>query len=74
MKAIQSLQACSSAVKEIMEFDDQTVIAVGSAGEMTLLYSEEADPSGESVSFKQTHFPSLNHAVTCVARCETDPE
>lgn len=76
---MQTLHACSSAIYDIMELDEETIIVIGRNGEMTLLYSEadqekEKDNSGDRLTFKMTGFPSLNNTVTCVSRCELDPE
>lgn len=75
VKARQTLHACQSPIFEIMELDHSTVIVIGKTGDMTLIYTEsEYDPSGDTISFNMTAFPSLNHTVTYVARCELDPE
>jgi len=40
VKAVQTMHACTSAIFEIMELDEITIIAIGANGEMTLLYNE----------------------------------
>lgn len=37
VKALQTLHACSSAIFDIMELDEETIIAIGKNGEMTLI-------------------------------------
>lgn len=37
VKALQTLHACSSAIYDIMELDDETIIVIGKNGDMTLV-------------------------------------